>query len=249
MPLVDEKGRLFGVVNVVDLLVVLLAAVVLAGSVVVVFGGLTPPPSDQVEWTTRYATVSTTVPLYSAVTELGPGAELTPVRGDEELRVTDVYRSFAPDGSATLLFRVSYEVQREANDQLLYRNERLKLRTENVRLNGSIFAGNETSSTIDTRSVTVAISVNDSTGSLQDVQAGDRATIGGRVVAEITSINRRSAGEPRVITVEVDTWRHNGHRLLGTRVLRIGQPVTLVTNSTLVKGHVSSLDGSSLSDE
>lgn len=251
--LLDERGRVFGLVNVVDLLVVLLAAILVAGGVAVIFGEPTlSPDRDPDRWTTRYATVSTTAPLYSDVTAIGPGVELSPpgneVEDEDEFRVTDVYRSFGPNGSARLVFRVSYELRIDQSGRVLNAGESIGLSTDTATIDATVLAVNDTSADFDTRTVPVTVRVDESVGSLRDVESGDRATVGGEVVATIRSIESGSTGEAPAVTAEIETWRHDGYRLVGTDVLRIGQRVTLVTNTTIVRGHVAAMDASARSE-
>lgn len=235
--ILDERGRVFGLVNVVDLLVVLLVAVVVAGGFVVVLSESSPPAEETPNWTTRYTTVSTTVPIYSEVATLGPGAALSTAGGDV-LRVTDVHGSFAANGSATLVFRASHKVRLEVPGDTLRVGDSLDLSTDRTAFSGVVLAANESSPDFETPTTSVTLSLNESTTSLRDVEPGDTATIGDDVVATIVATERGSQRGTRTVTAEVETWRHNGYRLIGTNVLRVGEPVTLVTDTTTVRGHV-----------
>lgn len=80
MKIIGEKGRLFGVLNIIDALVILLVVAVMAAGVALVTGVQGEPNEPE---STRYATISYTVPLESDAATLKDGETLTTIRGDE----------------------------------------------------------------------------------------------------------------------------------------------------------------------
>jgi len=106
MDLIDEHGRLFGLVNVIDALVVLLvAAIVIAGVALV----LQEPQADQeppADTETRYATISfgnQPADIAETIATRDP----TRLANGGTANVTDVYHAPKPDGAVFVVARVA----------------------------------------------------------------------------------------------------------------------------------------------
>jgi len=107
MEILDEKGRLFGAVNVVDALVVLLVLAVVAAGAALVLGGndSTPDDSDELDLASTHATLDMgTQPEY-IVAQLNEGDTYSP-GGNDNLTVTDVHLEPRSNGDAAALLRV-----------------------------------------------------------------------------------------------------------------------------------------------
>ena len=95
MPLIDDEGNLFGVVNVIDALaVVLLLAVVVAGIAIVTSGGDRGGPGEPEE--TRYAPIELGQQPDYVINRLEVGDVATVSETGATLTVTDVYVTPSP---------------------------------------------------------------------------------------------------------------------------------------------------------
>ena len=94
--LIDDEGRIFGLVNIVDVLVVLfVAAVVVAGAALVLSDDPEPEPEPEPELETTYATLDLGTQSEAIVEELNEGDTYEPNDLDT-LTITDLH--FTPEG-------------------------------------------------------------------------------------------------------------------------------------------------------
>jgi hypothetical protein len=89
--LVDDRGRLFGLVNVVDVLIVVLVFAIIAGGIWVVFFSTSQSSAPPPETATRYATIDLGPQVQSLAKQVTPGDELRLEGNGNTLLVTDVY--------------------------------------------------------------------------------------------------------------------------------------------------------------
>jgi len=244
MEIIDEKGRLFGVVNVVDALVVLLVLAVVAAGVALVVGGNDSPADAGDEndtEATRYATLSYTVPYESAAATLNNDDSLQAVEGDEAYNVSDVYRSFTPDGSVHVVARVAYEEEFTANDERLYGGQELPVTTGAYRVTANTVAVNQSTAAIPTETVPVVLSANVSSSVAETVEPGQQATIGNDTVATIESVRRGETNGDRQqlwLGVELRAWDRSTGPVFDGQSLRVDNPVTVVTDRAVVRGRL-----------
>jgi len=98
---IDDEGRLFGVVNVIDVLVILLVFAMVAAGLALVGGGGTETAE------TRYATIDLgTYPDYVAE-QITDGDEWTPQGGRGSLTVTNVFMAPAGEGERRVTIRAA----------------------------------------------------------------------------------------------------------------------------------------------
>ena len=181
MPLIDEQGNLFGVVNVIDALALLLVvAVVIAGaSLVTSTGGTgpapttsptsgTPNPATPSENVTRYVTVELgSQPAYVA-SQISDG-DVVGHSGTGDVTVSDVYAVPSGDGRSIVTVRARVEgelVGPSGNRTFRFSNRVLRpgvglsLETGDYRAEGRIVsldeAGESVATTVATAEVTLA---------------------------------------------------------------------------------------------
>lgn len=242
MEIIDEKGRLFGVVNVVDALVVLLALAVVAAGVALVIGGQSASDtgaSDDSE-PTQYATVSYTVPLESEAATLQDTDTLR-FSDDGSYNVSDVYRSFTPNGGVHVVAKTEYEGGFTANGDRLYGGQSTTVSTGSYRVDADVLAVNQSESTIPTRRVPVVLSANVSSSVARAIEEGQEATIGDQTVATVESVRRGPANDDRRqvwVGVELNAWERNTGPAFDGQSLRVDNRVTVVTDTVVVRGRL-----------
>ncbi|WP_435196406.1 DUF4330 family protein [Natronomonas sp. EA1] len=231
MDWIDEKGRLFGRVNVIDALVVLFAlAVVVAGAAFVLGGG----GSDSSETVTQHATV-TLGEQPAQVSALVTTGTVT-VDGTE-MELTDVYRTPAEDGSTIVRLRLAFE-GRDTEDgfraagQLVRSGTTVTLATDAYELQGTVRGlADDGSFETSTTSTTVTATVTDEVATA--IATGDTRTLAGTEVLRVTGVDRESVNTTHS-RVRVDLALRTlstaeGPAYAGGQ-LRLGQRLPVVTD-------------------
>ncbi|MCU4800382.1 DUF4330 family protein [Halobacteria archaeon HArc-gm2] len=245
MEILDEKGRLFGVVNVVDALVVLLVLAVVAAGVALVVGGQNSPDAggtnDTDSESTRYATLSYIVPYESSAATLQDNDTVRFVDGGEYYNVSDVYRSFTPSGSVHVVTTVAYDEEFTANGNQLYGGQSTQLTTGSYRVTANTVAVNQSTASIPTQQVPVVLSANVTSSVAQAVAEGQEATIGNETVATVESVRRGETNGDRQqvwLGVELRAWDRTTGPVFDGQSLRVDNPVTVVTDTVVVRGRL-----------
>lgn len=237
MDVIDETGRLFGVVNVIDALVILLVVAVVVAGGALVFGG----QSGEEPEPTRYATVSYTVPLESGAALLDSNDTLAVVDGGETYDVMDVYRSFTPDGAVRVVARVAYAGRLTATGDRLYGGESVALVTSSYRVDAAVLAANQSGSTLHTDRVPVVLSVEATPSATRTIAPGQRVTIGDHTIATIVTVqqgNAANASQRLWVGVELHVLDRGTVTTYGGQPLTVDTPITLITDSTTISGRL-----------
>lgn len=217
MDLIDDKGRLFGVVNIIDALVVLLVvAVVVAGVALVTQsgspGGGASSSSSKLDLETRYVTVDLGNQPPAIATTISQGTTVDFANHPSNLTVTDIYISPAKDGmlSVHIRARVLGPPLDPEGEQgtITFGGEPLKVgRTLNLDTATFTAAGPVTEiessgEAFETAERTIHLEVRDISPSVADaVQSGMTEVVAGRTTARVTE---RSEA-PATVVVESDT--------------------------------------------
>lgn len=246
-PLIDEDGRLFGAVNVVDALVVLvLCCVVVAGVSLVIGTGTESEPAP-----IRYATVSYTAPLLSDGVALDKGETIDPLPAGEPLTAVDVVRSFGPNGAAHVVARVQYRdslsAGRVRTDGIYideqaprYGGDKIRVLTHSYRTDADILGVAQHNETLRTRDVSVRVKVNRTTA--EALEAGTVASVGSDSVATVERVTVGADETPSVVSVRLIAWNRRGTPYFGGQALRVGNDVTIVTDGAVVSGSIRQVD-------
>lgn len=250
MEVIDERGRLFGRVNVVDALVVLLAlAVVVAGAALVLGaddggdpGDAEPPENDTA---VRYATLELGIhPGYVASLARPGNATL----GGANATITDVYRS--PRGDDVLLVvRVAVEGQEtdqgfRVGDSFLRYGDGFNLTTPDYRI-GTRVATAGGGERLRTRRVVATVEANVSTSVADAISAGDERRIANDTVATVESVETVETGDDwRVVRVDLalSTRPVDGTYHYGGRPVRVGRTLDVRTADYQFRGQVVAVE-------
>lgn len=256
MGVLDDQGRILGLINVVDALVLLLVVVIVIAGVSFVIQ-TDPEPSEPTEPVPEIASVTAVLDLGSlpeyVANRIDEGDFYSPVE-NSNLTVSDVY--VAPQGDAvrTLL---SVELQGPVtNDSIIYDGapprlgRQLTLRTDDYRVTGNLRALGD-GTVRQTVPVLVSQTVDGSTVSA--IQTGDSYTVAGYRVATVESVEVFATDDPeqrRVFlglslrTVDVG----NGPQFGGTPVRR-GVTLSFQTDDYELAGSVERVGSAQLPGE
>ncbi|PSQ24516.1 hypothetical protein BRD04_01340 [Halobacteriales archaeon QS_9_67_17] len=241
MELIDERGRLFGRVNVVDALVVLLVVAVVAAGVALVAGGAGGGIETTAEETSRVVTVELGSHPDRVATLVEPG---NVTFAGEDATITDVYRSPTADG-VLLVAAVRVDGQRttggfEVGRTPLRYGTEPHLESTNYRLKGRVVSvGNQT--TVETRQLAATMEANVSTAVADAVTAGDERRIAGETVATVESVETVERGDGwRVVRVDLSLLTRPTAEgfTYGGRAVRIGTHLDFETMRYRFRGRV-----------
>lgn len=236
MDLIDERGRVLGLVNVVDAAVVLLAAILIVGGLNLVFAD-GDDRGNGADEASQYGTVAFTVPLDSDAALIDAGDALTPVGEGDRLEAIDVYRSFRPNGSVYVVARVGYAGAMTANSRL-YAGDSARYVTNGHRVDVDVLGINETDEPLWTRDVSVVIASNADPAVANALSAGDEATIGDDVVATVESVDDRE-GDGFLVGLTVRALDRGRTPSFDGESLRVGNRLTIVTDDAVVRGRIA----------
>ena len=195
MALIDDEGRLFGVVNVIDALVVLLILAVLIAGVALLnpFASTETPEQDApLETTERYATIDFGEQRPFVAEQLSTGD----VMNSTDVTVTDVHVGPASGTNVTVIARV------RINDSLSADGESFRYRGDGVRqgseftletaaytANGTIIRLDTEGAVLGTDTTAVALGTTVSNTVANAIEIGDTFEIAGQSVATVQTAN------------------------------------------------------------
>jgi ribosomal 50S subunit-recycling heat shock protein len=249
MDLIDDEGNLFGLVNVVDVLVVLLAVAVVAAGVALV------NPFASSEEATRYATLDLGErPAY--VAELvSEGDVLSPSNSGANVTVTDVYVTPSGDENATVTVRVRMDGQLVESEQTgrsvfsiagtaIQRGTGLRLGGDDYTIDGTVRSYGESRDSLRTGETAIITSSRVSTATAETISRGDAFVVGGETVATITDVHvgPGDGSDVRRVTVgaTVETLNRSGPFFASQRV-SIGRELTFRSGGYEMTGEVNSI--------
>lgn len=241
MELIDEQGRLFGRVNVVDALVVLVVlAVVVAGAALV----LSDEPEPEPDLGTTYATLDLgTQPAY-IVQEINEGDAYSP-GGNSRLTITDVHLT-PQDGEQRVVLRVELRGDL-AGDSLQYDGapprlgRTLEVVTDRYQVDGQIRQVGDDDA-LDREETTVVLRDTVDAADARAIAPGDEIRLAGRTVATIEDVAVYAEGNStdRVVVVEaaLDAHREQDDLRFGGTPVRRGQTIALPAGEYTLDGRI-----------
>ncbi|TKX86572.1 DUF4330 family protein [Halorubrum sp. SS5] len=249
MKLIDDEGRLFGAVNVIDALVVLLiAAVVVAGAAFVFADDPEPAPTPETD--TTYATLDVGTVSPYIVDAIEEGDTHSPDSAST-LRITDVHLT-PQDDQTRVVLRVALEGELNNQESLIYGGapprlgRTLDITTDRYQINGQIRDVGD-SDALTTEQQRVLLSTQVDAGTATDVTPGDEIRLSGRTVARIDNVTTYATNQPtqRQLLVKATLTGHRQRdrlRFGGTPVRR-DQTVTLPTSEYTFSGRIEQVGG------
>lgn len=250
MDVLDEQGRLFGLVNVIDALVVVLAAfVVVAGVAFVSQPGTEPAPET--------ATMSVvldlgTLPGYLAE-RVAEGDTYSP-GGESTLTVSDVYLGPKGVNSRVLL---GVDVEGPATDDTirydgapLRLGRQLTIRTDDYKVGGTIRA---VGTGLDRGTTRVLVNVKVDPSTANEIQAGDTYTLGSHEVSTVESVETFATESPASRRAYLGLVLHtidlgDGPRF-GSAAVRRGANVPFRTSEYALSGPIERVGAAELPGE
>ena len=270
MEVIDEEGRLFGVVNVIDALVVLLVLAVVVAGIALVDPFATPEETDSAEppeTGTRYVTLDLgqQYPYVAEQIAEGDGMESANVPGS--VAVTDVYvtppggKTDTDSSNVSVTVRLQIEGVRhgppgKAGTEISFDGTRIDrggsftLDTDNYTATGTITAVDGTGESLRIDRTGVELESVVPVTIANSIVEGDTYTIAGREVARVESVNLYPVQNPErkrvVLGLQLATIDRDDEVLFGTSPVRLGSSVAFETNRYRFTGTVvdTALDGS-----
>lgn len=266
-PFIDDKGRLFGAVNIIDALVVFFVSVIVFGGIwFVAFsepgstgepdGADGGPPTEL-----RYATldIGTLSPLVASQIEVGDTVQTTE---DSTLTITDIYRAPAgtPTGDTTNDLRVFVRVELKGvevmdNGDTRFRyagkppriSRTLTLTTDRYKTTGRILSVELDGPELVLTTVETVLDVTMSATTYEQLAVGDRYTVAGETIATVESLEAFKSGDPDVrealIGIEYVTMTPTAgvQPTFGTTTIREGATLPFETATYNMEGTVQRL--------
>ena len=244
--LIDEQGRLFGLVNVVDALVVLLVLAVVVAGVALLF-----PGGDSGKPDSRFVTMDLGTQPEFVAEQISPGDTWDPDRTSDELVITDTYHTVAgnstqvliraqlngttvepdePDGQPVFEF-LDDPLRTGVNYTMVTSEYQTDGTVTRVEQNGTQLQTTETPFVVDT---TVSEAVGDA------IEVGDTFQRAGETLATIETIERLPGGDNQrlLLGMQGQTIERAGTQLFAGAQLRVGASVGFVGEGYEFTGEV-----------
>jgi len=244
MAVIDDEGRLFGVVNVIDLLVVLVVVAVVAAGVALLLGGddsqPTAPGTNGTNATngsepTRYATLSVTRGIANLSARIEVGDTIRPLPSGTPLTVTDTYVG-PTNGGTRVVARVRYNGTLPTVDgSTVPIGDAISFREDDLAAQASVLAANETGASLPTGTTPVVVETTIAPERLAAVQPGDELTLEGETVATVASVTAypRADGESvrAVVGLRLETLVEGDRTVYGSGPVVNGRDLLVRTDA------------------
>lgn len=261
MDIIDKRGRLFGVINVIDAMAVLLVAVVIVAGVAFVLQPEPEPgptePTEPVEPAPETSTVT-------AVLDLGTQSELLASRirigqtfspaENSNITITDVY--VGPHDDAVRVIIVTELEGPISNDTIAYNGEpprlgrQLTIQTEDYMVSGII---RKVGGGLDHQTTPVLVSQTVDVSTAEAIQDGDTLSRAGRDIATVESIDAFGTDDPNrrlvFLGLSLRTLDLGDGPQLGSTPIHQGATLTLEIADYTVIGTVERVGSTALEGE
>lgn len=249
MDIIDEQGRLFGLVNVIDALVVLLVVAVVVAGVALV---LQEPQTDEEPPETRYATISFgNQPADVAETiATGDRVQFTDSEtgnAENAVNITDVYRAPGPNGDAFVVARVAM-TGRVQDDSFAVGGNPVRIGNavtvvgDSSAMKGRITALSDSGTRLPTSETPVVIQQTVPTAVASSIHEGDTYRVGTVTGATVESVNVSPTGNPDkrrlLLGVQLRTLSTEAGPQFAGQPVRVGQSLTLTPGDTTLNGRI-----------
>ncbi|MFB6283426.1 MAG: DUF4330 family protein [Halobacteria archaeon] len=252
MPFIDDEGRLFGYINVVDAFVFLvLIAVIIAG--VVILNPFAPPPEEA----TRYATLDLESESDDILSEIEVGDKMVPENAGN-ITVTDKYVTPVEEGSSGIVrVRINGSlVEEESSGVKIFKHgeniprvgRNLTLDTFSYTILGKILDISENDSKLSTSSRTFPARFRVPSNVADNVRKGDIYKLGDEEVARITDKKEYpvSPGQMALIlNIKAKTITLNGQTRFEGKPLKLNTEIRFATDDYNIKGKITEIGSKS----
>ena len=252
MAVIDDEGRVFGLVNIIDLLVVLVVFAVVAAGVALLLGDDTAPAPGENETDgtgtntsepVRYATLSVSRDRVNLSKRIVEGDTIQPLPSGSNLTVTETY--VGPTNSGTrVVARVRYNGTLPTVDgAAIPIGDAINFREDDLAFQARLLTANETRSSLRTGTTPVVVETNIAPARLDSLQSGDELTLEGRTIATVASVTTYPrAGEESVravIGLQLETFARQGDSIYGASPVRLGREIGVPTGDSEFEAHIS----------
>jgi hypothetical protein len=234
MEVLDEEGRLFGTVNVVDALVVVFALAVVVAGAALVFGG-----GEDASGETMHVTL---VSENASATALEAGeVELDGLGRDATANVTDVHRTAGP----RVYLRVALDGTRTDDgfrfeEELVRVGERVVVTDDTARATTRLIE-RDASPTFSTTTTAVTVETTVRRPVAEADSTGDEVTVGPATVATVTGAEATARNDTHTdlrVTLDLRTRTVDGTPHYGGRPVRLGRDLGVATDDYEFEGEV-----------
>ncbi|MFA9417885.1 DUF4330 family protein [Natrinema sp. HArc-T2] len=258
MPLIDDEGNLFGVVNVVDALAVcLVLAVLVAGVAVVgVLGdgnetAASDDPENDSQPATRYTTIDLGVQPDYVVTSIHTGDQAAGTIDGHNLTITDVYVSPTNGGNkghVVVRTKIEGEYPPTNSSKTAFRFNNSSIRiggtmtvdTGDYALQGTVQRLEGEGTTLETERTTVGIETRASSTVAEEIEAGDEYQFAGQTVATVANVTTTELNDTsqKAVDLQVDlvTFNRAGTQMFGGQSLQTGSQIPIRTDHYEISG-------------
>lgn len=249
MDLVDERGRLFGLVNVIDALVVLLVVAVVVAGVALVLQEPQPEqeqeqPSPDTE--TRYATISFGNQPAAIAETIATGDSTRFANGGTAI-VTDVYRAPRPNGDVFVVARVSTTGRVEGGSFAVGGNpfrvgNAVNVTSNTFALKGHVTALGRSDDQLPTSETSVVVEATVPTAVASNIHEDDAYRVGTTTGATVASVDVSPTANPDrrrlLVGVRLRTLSTEGGPQFAGQPVRVGQNLALAPDDATLQGTI-----------
>ncbi|MDY6774655.1 MAG: DUF4330 domain-containing protein [Halobacteria archaeon] len=255
MDIIDDEGRLFGVVNIVDALAVLLVlAVVVAGVAFV-------DPFSTQDKTTRYVTVDLDSQRSYTASLISEGDTMSLENSYGNLTVTDVYTTPSPKtDNVSVLARAKLDglLVEDSQGQMVFEfggsrirvGDTIPIQTDEYGVEGTVTSVGQNGSTLDTQTYPVVATATVPSSLVENIEAGDSYTVSGQEVAVLESLQVHPGGQNQntvYLGMTLETVSVGGDRLFAGRQTSVGASLPFETDSYSISPSITQTGTSEIS--
>ncbi len=260
MEFIDDKGRIFGAINIIDALAILLVlAIIVAG-----IGFINPFSTTEQKTATRYATIVLgEQPRYIADL-ISSGDQNIQTSDTGNLTITDTYISQATNrsiliqnisvvvrakligsltgGNRTRLFKYNGETKRVGDT--------ITINTQDYNIQGNIINLASENPRLDTKTTSLVLETTTSKNLAYRINRYDTYSVGSNSIATINSFvfypTEKQNQTHGLIHLDLETINLSGVRYFGDTRLQIGNNIEFSTDTYTISGEIQRIDTSSI---
>lgn len=243
MNVIDDQGRLFGLINVIDALVIFVVVAVVVAGLVFVF---TAGPDTSPDTTTRYVTLDLgTQPAYVSTLVTESDVVESSERGN--LTITDVYVTDSSDGRH-LYVRAMISAETNNQNNLLYDGgplrvgRELSLETDEYETSGTITDIDSSGSDLPISNTDVLLRTTTGIDLIQSLKENTVYRVDGHTVATIRSVTAYRTANPEQVQAYIGityrTYQTNDGPQFAGQTVRRGATLPFESNAYPFEGTV-----------